>query len=95
MKPFEVLDSISQLEGVLKDARLSAKALGVFVQLSSLPPEGRTLKKLGTVILDGRESIQSAIHELEELGYLDRVARQKDGGGREYRYFFNVHGFGQ
>jgi len=58
----------------LRDARLSFKARGLLAYLLS-HADGFNLSvhALRSVTTDGRDAINTAIHELEELGYLARV----------------------
>ncbi|MBQ0052485.1 MAG: hypothetical protein KBT11_10560 [Treponema sp.] len=62
----------------LQDARLSLKARGLLVQLLSLPENWILYKsEVGKYNRDHKHAVNSAITELESLGYL--LSRKKDG----------------
>lgn len=66
---------------VLKDARLSWKAKGLFCYLLSLPEDWIIYQsELLNHATDGRESLRNAIQELEQLGYL-QIEKKRDGKG--------------
>lgn len=67
---------------ILKNKNLSLKARGLLVTMLSLPDEwDYTVNGLCSILKDGKSSIQSALKELEENGYLVRV-QTKDENGR-------------
>lgn len=59
--------------GVLNDARITAKAKGIYAYLYS-KPDGWSFesKRISNDMKDSRDSIRSGIKELEEYGYLIR-----------------------
>ena len=66
---------------VLKDARLSWKAKGLFCYLLSLPEDWIIYQsELLNHATDGRESLRNAIQELEQLGYLQIEKKRDDKG---------------
>lgn len=65
---------------IFRDNRMSLKAVGLLCRLLSLPSDWE-FSEAGLVAItkDGRDSIRSAIKELETLGYLHRE-RARSGG---------------
>lgn len=72
----------------LRDKTLSLKGKGLQSMLLSLPDQWRySVKGLSEICLEGRDSINAALRELEQHGYLIRKQRRlPDGtlGGIEY-----------
>lgn len=67
---------------IFRDRRLSAKALGLLCLMLSLPEDwDYTVEGLTMLLKDGRDSITSALKELEKLGYLIRE-QSKELNGR-------------
>lgn len=67
---------------IFKNKNLSLKARGLLTTMLSLPNEwDYTVNGLCTILKDGKSSIQSALRELEENGYLVRV-QTKDKSGK-------------
>lgn len=67
---------------IFKNKNLSLKAKGLLTTMLSLPDEwDYTVKGLCSILKDGKSSIQSALKELEENGYLVRV-QTKDKSGK-------------
>lgn len=67
---------------ILKNKNLSLKARGLLVTMLSLPDEwDYTVNGLCKILKDGKTSIQSALKELEEAGYLVRI-QTKDSNGK-------------
>lgn len=65
----------------LRDKRLSLKAKGLYAFISSLPDEWDfTVKGLEAVLKEAHGSIQTALIELEECGYLKRVQHREKKG---------------
>ena len=65
----------------LKDRRLSYKAKGLLSEILSLPPDwDYTLSGLAVIAADGKDSVRTAIHELEQYGYLVRFQLRDDLG---------------
>jgi predicted transcriptional regulator len=65
----------------LRDKRLTLKAKGLYAFIASLPPEWDfTVKGLEAVLKEAHGSIQTAIIELEECGYLVRKQRRGEKG---------------
>ncbi|MBR5950296.1 MAG: helix-turn-helix domain-containing protein [Actinomycetaceae bacterium] len=65
-----------------RDNRLSYKAIGILAQLLSVDSANWNFSERGLAALhsDGRDSVRSALRELEEAGYLYREQkRQSDG----------------
>lgn len=64
-----------------RDKRLSLKAKGLLSQMLSLPAEwDYTVKGLCSINKENESAIQSALHELEQTGYLVRTRRQDERG---------------
>ena len=73
---FTVLDN-----GIFRDKRLSLKARGLLVTMLSLPEEWNyTIEGLTKILKEGKDSIRSALNELEECGYLVRNRIRNDKG---------------
>lgn len=67
---------------IFKNKNLSLKAKGLLTTMLSLPDEwDYTVNGLCSILKDGKSSIQSALKELEENGYLVRV-QTKDKSGK-------------
>ena len=59
--------------GILRSGKLSAKALGVYFLIVSLPENWNfSVKGLCTLCSDGKTSIASAVAELEKAGFIKR-----------------------
>lgn len=70
-----------------KDKRLSLKAKGLLSQMLSLPDDwDYTVDGLCYINKESKTSIQSALKELEECGYLIRTRKQDDIGRFSYEY---------
>jgi hypothetical protein len=66
---------------VAQDDRLSYRARGVLVAILSRPDNYETnAVNLAAEGKEGRDAIVTALDELEEFGFLDRVRRQREGG---------------
>ena len=66
---------------VLEDATLSLKAKGLFAYLVKLPKDWKI--RIGEIAKhhkDGYDSVQSALNELRQAGYLERLGRSRDKG---------------
>jgi len=81
---FTVIDN-----GIFKDTRLSFKAKGILTTMLSLPPTWNyTIEGLRTLAKDGKDSIKTALKELEKFGYLERKqVRNDDGSFCDLEYF--------
>lgn len=67
---------------IFRDYRLSLRATGLLTKLIALPDEwSYSLAGLASLCADGKDSVRSAVRELEELGYLYR-GRRRDAAGR-------------
>lgn len=67
---------------IFRNKNLSLKARGLLTTMLSLPDEwDYTVKGLCSILKDGKSSIQSALRELEENGYLVRI-QTKDKSGK-------------
>lgn len=67
---------------ILRDPRTSMKGRGFFLTICGLPDNWDFSEEgLAKTMKDGKDSIHSALKELEELGYVKRYAR-KDSRGR-------------
>lgn len=65
----------------LRDRSLSMKARGLLSTMLSLPPDwDYTVAGLATLSPDGKDSIRSAMGELEAEGYLKRSRTHDEGG---------------
>lgn len=75
----------------LRDERMSWKATGLYCYLCSLPPNWKIRKTdLINRKKDGRKIVDSALEELEQLGYLQKEeAKKKDGKFDGYNYYFS------
>lgn len=74
---FTVLDN-----AIFRDRRLSWKALGLLVWLTSLPPNFKLrLSHLASLRPTGRDATRSGLKELEECGYL-LIQRERDVSGK-------------
>lgn len=75
---------------VLRDAKLSFKATGLLAFLLSLPEEWQPRSNhLASIKTDGRDSVRSALRELEEAGYLARSRRLAPNG--TFDWLIEVH----
>lgn len=75
-------DAFTQIRNaVFRDARLSAKAMGIFGNISTHRDGwGITPESLSTQMKDGVGAIKAGLRELEDVGYLKRTRnRNKDG----------------
>lgn len=73
---YTVLDN-----GIFRDKNLSLKARGLLVTMLSLPEKWNyTIEGLTVILKDGKDSIRSALKELEEAGYLVRNRIRNDKG---------------
>jgi hypothetical protein len=67
---------------VLEDQRLRFKSKGVLAYLLSKPSDWRAcIAHLAKVGPDGRDSVTTAINELERLGYMARIPIQNPKTG--------------
>lgn len=74
---FTVLDN-----AIIRDTRLSWKALGLLVRLLSLPPNFKLrLVTLSQERPSGRDATRSGLKELEETGYLT-IVRERESSGK-------------
>ena len=74
----------------LQDKKLSLKAKGLLSYMLSLPDDwDYSLKGLTTGCRDGIDSVRSAVHELEDGGYLCR-SKVRDARGRIIDYNYEV-----
>ena len=68
-------------KGVLKGKNISLKALGVYFLICSLPYDWNfTVSGLCSVCTDGKDSILTAVRELEKEGFLRRTKVQRSDG---------------
>lgn len=74
---FTVLDN-----AIIRDTRLSWKALGLLVRLLSLPPNFKLrLVSLSRERPSGRDATRSGLKELEQSGYLT-IVREREASGK-------------
>jgi len=74
---FTVLDN-----AIIRDTRLSWKALGLLVRLLSLPPNFKLrLVSLSRERPSGRDATRSGLAELEQFGYLT-IVREREASGK-------------
>lgn len=74
---FTVLDN-----AIIRDTRLSWKALGLLVRLLSLPPNFKLrLVTLSRERPSGRDATRSGLKELEQSGYLT-IVREREASGK-------------
>jgi predicted transcriptional regulator len=72
---------------VIYDTSISAKAKGVFVYLISRPSEWAFfMSEIQEHFTDGASSIRTAVEELQEAGYIERIKRGIVGGGTYYEW---------
>lgn len=65
----------------IRDKRLGLKARGLLVTLLSMPDGWQTNSdRLARTLPDGRDSIRSALRELEDAGYVVRTRRRQPDG---------------
>ena len=65
----------------LRDRRLSYKSKGLLSVILSLPPEWNyTIAGLAVISSDGKDSVRSAINELEKNGYILRFQKRDELG---------------
>lgn len=65
----------------LRDDRLSLKARGLLSMILSLPPDWDfSITGFCACCKEGRDSIRSALEELETAGYIERDLTERDGG---------------
>lgn len=65
----------------LRDIRLSLKAIGLLSKMLSLPPEwDYTVAGLAKICRDGKDSVRSALQELEDAGYMQREQTHNAAG---------------
>lgn len=75
---------------IVRDARLSWKALGLLIYLLHLPPNwGLNLKYLSNVRPDGSHGTRTGIKELLALGYL-AISRDRDRKGKFEKTIWTV-----
>jgi hypothetical protein len=83
---FTVLDN-----NVIRDDRLSWKALGILTYLLSLPSDFKLyLKMLGSLRPSGRDSTRTGLVELQECGYLKIEKIRDEESGRFLGNFWEV-----
>ena len=75
---------------VITNPGLSLKAKGLLTLILGFPDEWEfSVSGISQFLLEGREAIMAALHELIEKGYADRaVCRNRDGRFGKYEYFF-------
>lgn len=72
------------------DIRLSLKAVGLLSKMLSLPDDWNySIEGLAAICKDGKDSIRSALKELEECGYVRRT-REHDEQGRFRGYNYDI-----
>ena len=80
----------------LRDKRLSLKAKGLLSQMLSLPEDwDYTLAGLCYINRESKDAIRTAIHELEQVGYIHRRQTTDSGGkfaGNVYTIYERPHG---
>jgi hypothetical protein len=75
----------------LRDERLSWKAKGLLAYLSSHAEGYRVSQnQMLRQAADGRDSLLSGLAELEEAGYLVKLSRDRDDGGRYASYDYRL-----
>jgi hypothetical protein len=76
---------------LLNDPNLSFRAKGLFAYIQSKPDGWRfSVSRIASQTKDGRDSVQSAIKELETAGYLKRVPiKNKEGKWNGYCYILS------
>ena len=77
---------------ILRDNRLSLKTIGLFVKVLSLPSNWDFSEVgLANICKDGITTIRSALHELEDCGYLKRTKVYTKGKISDIEYDFYEH----
>lgn len=68
-------------KSLLRDNRLSAKAMGIMCYLLGLPDHWRLcIEELAKHFSDGQKSIRSGLKQLEKLGYIERFQHRQERG---------------
>lgn len=76
----------------IRDPRLSLKAKGLHTYLMSLPPGWHLYKsELVTHFRDGMDSVNSAIKELEEYGYVEITEQKRTESGKFSSKSYGFH----
>lgn len=71
----------------LREKGMSLKAKGLLSLMLALPEDwDYSLEGLAAICLENESAIRTALKELEEHGYLERVRNQNDKGQFEYDY---------
>ncbi|MFJ2174359.1 hypothetical protein ACIOHE_15775 [Streptomyces sp. NPDC087851] len=75
-------DAFTQIRNaVFRDARLSAKAMGIFGNISTHRDGwGITPESISAQMRDGVDAVKSGLRELERLGYLQRERERRPNG---------------
>lgn len=72
---------------IINDDRMHLKALGLYTYMWSKPDDWQFyIEAIAKDFKDGKAAISTAIHELMDLGYLQRVQNRKDGKFGSYDY---------
>ncbi len=89
-KRFTAIDN-----GLLQSKDLSLKAIGLLSKMLSLPDDWNySLMGLVAICKDGRASIESALNELEEAGYIIRT-QSRDASGKFSGWNYDVFEYPQ
>ncbi len=76
---------------IFMDKRLSLKGVGMLCKLLSLPPNWEFSEVgLTKIMKDGKDSVKSALKELETFGYLQRE-RVRDENGKLRGSIYHVY----
>lgn len=74
----------------LRDPKLSARAKGIYAYLMTLPSDWKLyMKELRRHFKEGRDALQTAMHELEDAGYVTKETRR--AGCRLDGWAYTVH----
>ena len=76
---------------VIWDNRISLKAKGLLMTMLALPDDWNySIEGLSKIMKEGKDAIRSAIQELEEAGYVQRI-QDKSESGKFNGYIYIIH----
>jgi len=82
-------DSFASIRNeALQDKRLDLKSIGLLVNMLSRPPGWRiSSERLTQEVKNGRDSVRSALKELEQYGYIKRARKRTSDGRWEWTHY--------
>ncbi len=85
-------DSIVMSNYHLKDKNISLEAAGLLSIMLSLPDDWNfSIEGLAGLCKDGEDSVKSALNELVEFGYVEKIERVCDEAGKLKRIDYIIH----